>query len=376
MTDSTNFAPDWVSPPGDTIADLLEERGWTHNELAERSGFTPKHVNALLKGTATISPDAAERLSRVLGSTTDFWLVREAHYRAAMERRSVAKSLATEADWLREIPLAWMKRQGWVATGSSVSERVEACLRYFGVATVDAWRATYEVPLAAFRASPKFEKKIGAVASWLRRGEREATDVSCAPYDRAAFKEALGELRGFTHATHPREFVPRLIEQCAKRGVAVVFAPAPEGCPASGATRWLSPDKAMLLLSLRHNTNDHLWFTFFHEAAHLLLHGKKMQFVDGLDGLDEEAEAEADRFARDWLISPADARRLESLAVQHGGRLSAELVTAFASEIGIAPGIVVGRMQKEKWLRWTHLNSLKARYAWTDAEERKAIDDD
>lgn len=372
MTDSTNFAPDWVSPPGDTIADLLEERGWTHNELAERIGFTPKHVNALLKGTATISPDAAERLSRVLGSTPDFWLVREAHYQAAMERRSAAKSLATEAEWLREIPLTWMQRQGWVEAGSSVSERVEACLRYFGVATVDAWRATYEAPLTAFRASPKFEKKIGAVASWLRRGEREATDVSCAPYDRAAFRAALGELRGLTNATDPREFVPQLVDRCAQRGVAVVFAPAPTGCPASGATRWLSPDKAMLLLSLRHNTNDHLWFTFFHEAAHLLLHGKKMQFVDGLDGLDGEAEAEADRFARDWLIPPADARRLEALAVQHEGRLSAELVTDFARATGIAPGIVVGRMQKEKWLPWSHLNGLKVRYSWADEGKPEA----
>lgn len=371
MTDSITFAPDWVSPPGDTIADLLEERGWTHSELAERTGFTPKHVNALLKGAATISPDAAERLARVLGSTPDFWLVREAHYQAAIERRRAAKDLASEAEWLKEVPLAWMRRQGWVEAGSSASERVEACLRFFGVATVPAWRATYEAPLAAFRASPTFEKKLGAVAAWLRWGERKATDQRCAPYDRAAFKDALGDLRGLTNATDPGEFVPQLVARCARHGVAVVFAPAPPGCPASGATRWLAPDKAMLLLSLRYSTNDHLWFTFFHEAAHLLLHGKKLQFVEGLDELDEAAEAEADRFACDWLIPPAEARRLEALMTQQKGRFGAKAVTAFAGEIGIAPGIVVGRMQKEKWLPWSDLNQLKVRYAWGDFEAQQ-----
>ncbi|MFN8491179.1 MAG: hypothetical protein U0350_26520 [Caldilineaceae bacterium] len=27
-----------------------------------------------------------------------------------------------------------------------------------------------------------------------------------------------------------------------------------------GATRWLTPNKALLQLSLRYKTNDHLWF--------------------------------------------------------------------------------------------------------------------
>ncbi len=81
------FEPDWVSAPGETIEDLLEERGWTQAELADRSGFSRKYVNDLAKGHAAITPDAALRLEAVLGSAADFWLAREAQYREALERR-------------------------------------------------------------------------------------------------------------------------------------------------------------------------------------------------------------------------------------------------------------------------------------------------
>jgi HTH-type transcriptional regulator/antitoxin HigA len=86
MTDRPAFLPNWVSPPGDTIADALEARGWTPGELAQQLGATPEHVSALLRGEASLSPEVGEGLSRVLGSTPAFWLTREARYRAAVVR--------------------------------------------------------------------------------------------------------------------------------------------------------------------------------------------------------------------------------------------------------------------------------------------------
>ena len=83
---ATAFQPDWVSPPGDTISDLLEERGWTQAELANRTGFTTKHINLLITGKAAITEETALKLERVLGSTAQFWLRREAQYREALAR--------------------------------------------------------------------------------------------------------------------------------------------------------------------------------------------------------------------------------------------------------------------------------------------------
>ncbi len=87
MTDTAlGFSPDWVSPPGETIADLLEERNWPQAELAQRLGYTPKHLNQLIKGEVPLSEDAAMRLECVLGSSAGFWLAREARYRGRLAR--------------------------------------------------------------------------------------------------------------------------------------------------------------------------------------------------------------------------------------------------------------------------------------------------
>ena len=79
MTDLLQtFTPDWISPPGDTIADLIEEREWSQVDLAKRLGYTKKHISLLINGKAPITEETALKLENVLGSTTSFWLSREA----------------------------------------------------------------------------------------------------------------------------------------------------------------------------------------------------------------------------------------------------------------------------------------------------------
>lgn len=363
MTETnTQFEPKWVSPPGDTILDLIEEQGWSQTEFAERSGYTPKHVSLLINGKASITEDTAFRLERVLGGTVDFWLSREAKYREAVARKDELASLQSQVGWLRELPLAHMLKYKWVTQAADKARQVSTCLSFFGVASVDAWRRRYAKPLslAAFKSSPKYEKKVAAVAAWLRQGEKMAADLECGPFDRTMFMAELDKLRDLTNEVDPDVFVSRLTEVCARVGVAVVFEPAPSGCPVTGATKWLTKDKALLMLSLRYKSNDHLWFAFFHEAAHILLHGKKMLFLEMVGGLDGKNEEEADCFARDLLIPPKSAEALPYLAHR------AADVTAFAAKIGIAPGIVVGRMQHDELLPRNYLNKLKVRYRWNE----------
>ena len=114
----------------------------------------------------------------------------------------------------------------------------------------------------------------------------------------------------------------------------MVIAPTPKGCPVSGITKWINPERALVMLSFRHKSNDHFWFTLFHELAHLLLHGKKLLFLEGWDdGLNPEQEAEADAWASSTLIPPGKVKALGSL-----GDNRSEIID-FAQSIGIAPGI-------------------------------------
>ncbi len=360
MTEQTaTFSPDWTSTPGDTILDLLAERGWKQAEFAERIGFTTKHVSQLINGKSAITEGAAIRLERVLGSSARFWMNRESQYREALARESELEVLANDVEWLKEIPVAHMVKLQWMHKCKSKAEQVAEALKFFGVASVEAWRKKYADPLAAFRASEKFDKQPGAVAAWLRYGERCADEIRTASFDKAKFKAALEALRPLTNEPDPDVFVPSLVEACAAAGVVVVFASAPSGCPASGATKWIASDKALLMLSLRYSSNDHLWFSFFHEAGHLLLHGKKMLFIETkeLDGVQED---EANRFAASVLIPKQFEERLILL------EYTASAIRAFAEEVGVAPGIVLGRMQKDGLIPWkTKLNNLKERYQWS-----------
>jgi len=353
------YTPDWVSPPGETILDLLEERGWKQSEFAERIGFTTKHVNYLVSGKSAITEDAAIRLERVLGSSVSFWMNRESQYREALAREAALESLEQDVGWLDVIPIKSMIKFDWIAKCGSKAEQVSEALKFFGVASVQAWRSKYAEPLVAFRASDKFDKKPGAVASWLRQGERQADKIKTAPFDKSTFKTVLDELRPLTNEADPKIFVPALISACSSAGVAVVFEPTPTGCPASGATKWIASDKALLMLSLRYASNDHLWFSFFHEAGHLLLHGKKMLFIETKE-LDGEHEEQANQFAANILIPKKFEERLMLM-----GESPTE-ICAFSEEVGVAPGIIVGRMQKEELVPWgSKLNKLKVRYTFS-----------
>jgi Zn-dependent peptidase ImmA (M78 family) len=135
---------------------------------------------------------------------------------------------------------------------------------------------------------------------------------------------------------------------------------APKKCRASGASRFLSPGRPLLMLSFRYLSDDHLWFTFFHEAGHLLLHADRCLFLEGDDRLTTAEEEEANAFAANTLIPPEHQPEMLRL------RAEGIPVVRFAKKVGIAPGIVVGQLQHLKRIGNHQLNNLKRRYQWVE----------
>ena len=94
MTENLDrFEPKWMSPPGDTILDILEEKNWTQSEFARRAGYTAKHVSQMIRGKAAITEDTALRLERFLGGSARFWLALEAEHREETARSGKLNSL-------------------------------------------------------------------------------------------------------------------------------------------------------------------------------------------------------------------------------------------------------------------------------------------
>jgi HTH-type transcriptional regulator/antitoxin HigA len=356
------YRPTTVSPPGDTIAELLEERGVRQAELAVRMGMTPKFVNEVVAGKASITPTTALALEKALDVPADFWLAREARYREALARAEAHQHLSTNVSWLDELPIKDMIKLKWIKNEPNKISLVESCLRFFGVASVEAWRQQYVEQTnasAAYRASEKFRTNPGAVAAWLRRGELLAAQIECTPFDREKFLSSLAEARTLTLESDPAKFLPKLRDLLAGCGVALVIERTPAGCPLHGAVKWLSPQKALIQLSVRYLRSDSFWFTFFHECGHIVLHGKKILFLEG-KGMSGGEEDEANRFAADRLIPPTEWASFEpTLITEHA-------IREFAKSIGIDPGIVLGRLQNDDRVPWSRFNHLKVRYKWKE----------
>ncbi len=358
-TAATAFFPDWASPPGDTLADLLEERSMTQTELAERLGTSLKHVNRVVKGAASISGEFALGLEKVFGTTAAFWMTREAQFQSDRARQNQRTEFARYLDWAHQFPIGELRKRGLLPRESKGAELVEQLLAFLGVAHPSQWRD----PQVAYRKSQKFDSDSFALSTWLREGELEAAGVKCSPYEEDRFVSILQEIRPLT-AWSPEDWWPELQQRCAAVGVAVVVVDAYSGAKANGATRWLSPNKALIQLSLRYRWEDIFWFSFFHEAGHVVLHRKKDIFVElapkdrPSDPQEQQLEEEADRFAARLLIPPPYDRRLRSL--QPGD------VRSFAKSLNIAPAIVVGRMHHDGLLPYNQGNSHRRRLAFAE----------
>jgi HTH-type transcriptional regulator / antitoxin HigA len=360
MASSVRFEPDYAIAPAGTLRATLTSLGMTQSQLAERTGLSLKHINQIVQGNAPITAETALLLERATSVPARMWNSLEATYREQVARRENRKVLARDPGWLKLLPLVELVRRGHVTEGADKGTQVEEVLRFFGVADRKRWERVWLAPLASFRQSPSFAADAGAVATWLRLGEIAAEQINCEPFSAKQFREALAEIRTLT-VEDPGEAFEKVVELCSAAGVAVVFVADIGKTRASGAARWLTPTKALIQLSLRHKSDDHLWFSFFHEAAHLLHHSKKETFVSSERGSNEteEMENEANAFAASQLIPRRYEPRLRDL------RTEAD-VRNFADDIGLAPGIVVGRLQKEELWGWGKGNRLKRRLELTE----------
>ena len=359
MAAATNqFSPDYAVPPGWVLAERLEVEGISHAKFARRCGRSPKLISEIISGKAPLEPGTALQFEKVLGVDASIWLGIESEYRLHRAREAEADHAAASAEWIKAFPVRDLARRGCFKLPESDIDAVSKLLAFFRVGSIDAWTTRYGLSNVAYRHSPKFKSNEAALATWLRLGEIEAEGQKCADYNESRFRLAVRSIRSLT-----RESIIEALQQaarlCNEAGVALALVQPLPKTALSGAAWWLSPRKAVIQLTARHKTDDHLWFSFFHEAAHILLHSKKGIFVDEVNGSDAGQEQEANEWASNILVPRSAWKRFVATSPH-----SARAVRAFAEQQGIAPGIVVGMLQHNGLLPWTHLNGLKVRLEW------------
>jgi len=350
---STKFAPDYAVPPGEQLATVLVEKGMSQAELATRIGRPQKTINEIVKGKASITPETALQLERALGVPASIWNSLEAAYQLQLAEQRDESRLSAFSKWVERVPISELRQRGKLPETNSKTELTRRCLEFFGIDNPAALPASST--LAAFRKSPAFDPDDLAMCTWLRLGELEAEKISCALYNRNQFRTILDRLRLLTRENDLRKIKDALVEACMNCGVAVCFTSELRHTHVSGAARWLTPDKALIQLSCRYKSDDHFWFTFFHECAHILLHGKKDGFLEGTEPGGEEQEDEANAFASNLLIP-----RHALIPLMRERPLPKNRILAFAEKWQVSAGIVIGQLQKHKRLPMvTPFNKLK-----------------
>ena len=359
------YLPTEVSPPGATLREVLDDRETSQSDLATRMGRPKKTISEIINGKASITPETALELELVLGIPATFWNAREREYRAFLARLEQARRMSRQLKWLKNFPIGALAKEGWITKHSNKQDQLKELLQFFAVASPEQWQDVFNNVAVAFRKSSAFKSDAYSLAAWLRCGLIKAGQYQCRSFNKERFLTALREVRSLT-PSDPEVFEPEMKQVCADAGVVVTFVPQLPKSRVSGATRWLSPDKALIQLSIRYRTNDHLWFTFFHEAAHILLHGKRLIFLEAGRSTGE-LETEASRWAAEFLIPSGPYAEFLST-----GTYTKMAIRQFADSIGVATGIVVGRLQHDGVLPHSHCNDLKVRLIWAGHSEPAA----
>jgi addiction module HigA family antidote len=343
------------------VVDYLEAYEWSQSDVARRTGLTPKTISSICNSKAPITPTTALALEKVFQRPAHFWLNLQRQFDEAEARARNLTTISTWISWAENFPIKEMKRRKWLTSGS-VSD-VDALLTFLGVSSPDSWRSVWNTAAVAYRQTRKFRTSEESISAWVRRTELEAMELDADAFDGNKLRSSINNLRAMTRQRIDETIEP-LQRLCAASGVAVVFVPELSHTGISGCARWLTDNKAIVALTFRYKTDDQLWFTFFHELGHLLLHRDGHSFV--LDNADSDLsdqvvdpqmrryEDEANRFSADTLIPPDKFHAFIQKRL-----FTNKSIQDFSEEIGIGPGLVVGRLQFEGLLAAHQGNALK-----------------
>ncbi|MEX2410955.1 MAG: ImmA/IrrE family metallo-endopeptidase [Candidatus Paceibacterota bacterium] len=357
MNSLSTFNPNWYSAPGNSIVDILKVKNISKTELSVKMELSLSSLDDLLNGYSSIDKEIASKLSENVGGTVDFWLKREEKYRLDLNRIENTK----EKNLLSNFDIKYVEK---VLDTEIEKKGGQGFLDFFSVPDFPSWEKKYEnlFTTTYFKKSKTYRADKVALATWLRVGELCTKNIEVREWDREKLFNSIDEIKELTKEKSPSIFLPKLKEIFADCGVKFVVLKTPSKCPINGAIRFVEKNQPLLILSFRYKTDDHFWFTIFHEIGHLLLHDFDQLYLERDDFKKQinDIEREANKFSETVLLSGLDKRELEKIPRNH------KEIIRKAVQLDISPGILVGQMQFQEVISYRYYNKLKRKYSWDD----------
>lgn len=345
MLPQNEYFPQSVSHPGATLEEKLEEMGMSIKEFAIRTCKPEKTIIAVLKGTSAITQEMAVKFENVTKIPSRLWIKHQSIYDEYKTREKLKTAINKAADWTRRFPYPDMAKKYNLPKTRKIAEKTQHLFEFFGISSHTAWENLYmksKLKVAAY-ASLKHTQEPHAISAWLRQGELQAAQLNTNDFDKKKFKNALQQAKQII-AKQPDNFFIKLQKLCLDAGVKLIYTPKLPKVPVSGSTRWIN-NTPLIQLTARYKQNDRFWFTFFHGAGHILLHGKKYISLENIDfkEADPEKEQQAHEFAEEWTFS----KKQEQQFIEKGD-FTEQSIVAFAEKCQTHPAMIIGRLQHLK----------------------------
>ncbi|GJQ32313.1 MAG: XRE family transcriptional regulator [Ignavibacteriaceae bacterium] len=308
------YDPPFAFHPGVFLAEKLEEMKMSNKEFALRTNKPEKTITAIIKGESSITPDMAVVFETALGIPAYMWLKYQSIYDEFKARERKEELLKESIPWMKRFPVAEMINKGWLPEAKTPEEKTKALLQFFGIASYAAWEDYYlnQKLKTVFSISLFGMEKLEPISVWLRRGELEASEIEVPEFSASKLKTTLSVIKRLPNTSNGD--ISGLKELLAKSGVKIVLTPVINKIPLTGATRWLAGETPLIQLSDKIKSNEQFQLTLFHQIGHILLHGKKDIFLNGINypGLVLSKEREAETFASKWILNePAEPKDLK-----------------------------------------------------------------
>lgn len=345
-----------ICHPGIILEEKLEELGMSKKEFALRIRKPLKTVHGVISGKSSITHEMAELFESVLNIPAHFWNNAQLNYDEYNAHKIKVKNISDSINWMKKFCIIPdMIKRGWLPPVKTPYDRTVALLAFFGFATHEGWTKYFEERQLStvFRISLKKSPDPYALSVWLRHGEIESAKIQLNnEYSSDKLKRVLPDMLKLVHK-EPHNIFESLKELCSSCGIILVYTPHLTNTQASGATRWIN-GRPLVQVSDRCKRYDIFCFSFFHELGHILLHGKKDIFIEGVDygAKDKQKEAQADDFASNILFS----NELEKKFLSE--KITEINIKSFAKQNSIHPSIIIGRLHHKKIIHESHFSKL------------------
>ncbi len=334
--------------PGQLIAQLLEERGWTQRTLAVVLEKDESTVNKIIAGKGSVTTDTALALQDVFGVEAERFLELQRKYDLAVARITARpdRGRATRATLFGDLPIAAMMKRGWIPTSDpqNLAEIEAGLVKFFRETSANE----IEVLPHAAKKTHVNAAVTPAQMAWLYRVRFIAEELMVGPFSEASLNAAIKALRPLMVAPEEARKVPRILAGAGIRFVIVESLPAAK---IDGVCFWLDDHSPVIGLSMRHDRIDNFWFVLRHELEHVRLgHGRgaTMMLDTELEG--ERAGAGGDVPAEERAANEAGQEfavpiaKMDAFVARKAPFFAERDILAFASMLGVHPGIVAGQV--------------------------------